>query len=160
AAGSSPAFRIGAGRAVFGPLTADVVTFFQAQRDGADVIAGPLNRQPSHLNDTSASVYAAPRFTDPDSDTIVGSLTRSGGPVNVSGGWFDAGDYVKFTHTTAYADLMLEVAQRQLGRAAPAGLAAESRHGLDWLSRMWNPSTGVLYLQVGIGSGNSTGTFV
>jgi endoglucanase len=156
---SSPTFRVGVGRTVFGPLTAGVVAFFQAQRDGADVIAGPLHRQPSHLNDASAGVYAAPRFTDPDSDTIAGGLTRTGGPVDVSGGWFDAGDYLKFTHTAAYADLMLEVAQRQLGRAAPAGLAAESRHGLDWLRRMWDPATGVLYLQVGIGSGNSSGTF-
>jgi endoglucanase len=159
AAAGSPTFRIGTGRAVFGPLAGNAVTFFQAQRDGADVIAGALNRQPSHLNDRSAGVYAAPTFVSPDSDTISGNLSKIGGPVDVAGGWFDAGDYLKFTHTTAYAATLLEVAQRQLGRAAPAGLATEARHGLDWLRRMWNPSTGVLYLQVGIGSGNSAGTF-
>jgi endoglucanase len=160
ATATSPTFQIGAGNTVFTPLVADVVSFFQAQRDGPDVIAGPLHRRPSHLNDASADVYANPTFTDADSDTITGNLTRTGGPVNAAGGWFDAGDYLKFTHTTAYADMMLEVARRQLGDAAPAGLAAEGRHGLDWLSRMWDASTGVLYLQVGIGSGNTAGSFV
>jgi endoglucanase len=160
ATATSPTFRIGTGSAVFSPLVADVVSFFQAQRDGPDVIAGPLHRQASHRNDASAGVYANPTFTDADSDTIAGNLTRTGGPVNAAGGWFDAGDYLKFTHTTAYADTLLEVAQRQLGGAAPAGLAAEGRHGLDWLSRMWDASTGVLYLQVGIGSGNAAGSFV
>jgi endoglucanase len=161
ATASSPAFRIDAGSAVYGPLTANAVAFFQAQRDGSAVIAGVLNRKPAHLNDGSASVYANPTFESSDSDTIVGSsLSKLAGPVNVAGGWFDAGDYLKFTHTTAYADTLLGVAQRTLGSAAPAGLPAEQRQGLDWLGHMWDPASRTLYLQVGIGSGNSTGSFV
>ncbi len=160
ATASSPTFRIGGGATVFGPLTANSVAFFQAQRDGSNVIPGVLNRRPSHLNDATASVYANPTFDGSDSDTIVGGLSKIAGPVNVAGGWFDAGDYLKFTHTTAYADTLLGVAQRTLGSSAPPALAAEARHGLDWLTRMWDPATRTLYLQVGIGSGNTTGSFV
>jgi endoglucanase len=36
---------------------------------------------------------------------------------------------------------------------APAGLADETRHGIDWLDKMWDEDTGTLYTQVGIGSG-------
>ena len=37
---------------------------------------------------------------------------------------------------------------------------AEARHGLAWLSKMWDPTTRTLHLQVGIGSGNEQGTFL
>ena len=45
--------------------------------------------------------------------------------------------------------------------AAPPrrALDAEARFGLRWLGKAWNPRTGVLALQVGIGSGNKAGTF-
>ena len=36
---------------------------------------------------------------------------------------------------------------------------AEARHGIDWLDKMWDSTDQVLYLQVGVGSGNSAGTF-
>jgi endoglucanase len=38
--------------------------------------------------------------------------------------------------------------------AGTRNFTAEARHIADWLSRMWNDSTGTLYYQVGIGSGN------
>jgi endoglucanase len=44
-----------------------------------------------------------------------------------------------------------------VGRAA--GLETEARFGQDWLARAWDPTTGTMYLQVGIGSGNTAGTF-
>ena len=34
---------------------------------------------------------------------------------------------------------------------------AEARFGQDWLERAWDPRTGTMYLQVGIGSGNTAG---
>src|SRR2546423_1852518 len=40
----SPKFRIAFGWDLFGPLAADAVSFFTVQRDGADVVRGPLNR--------------------------------------------------------------------------------------------------------------------
>ena len=157
---SSPAFTIGSAADLFGPRIDDAVAFFQAQRDGPDVIPGELGRKPSHLNDRDLDVFAWPAYEDPDSDTIVGSsLRRIDRHVDLSGGWFDAGDFIKFTHTTAYSVGLLYLAARELGTAAPPALAAEARFGQDWLERAWDPATGTMYLQVGIGSGNSDGTF-
>ncbi|HVQ94981.1 MAG TPA: glycoside hydrolase family 9 protein [Mycobacteriales bacterium] len=156
----SAPFQVAPAGRLWRPRVADAVAFFQAQRDGADVLPGPLRRQPAHLNDAAAGVYAHPAYEDPDSDVIVGdSLRRIGGPVDLEGGWFDAGDFIKFTHTTAYADSLLLVAQRDLGRTAPATLDREIRFGLDWLGKAWDPAHNRLYIQVGIGSGNSAGTF-
>jgi hypothetical protein len=156
---SSDVFQVEGPGALYGRLVIDGVNFFRNQRDGSSVIRGALRRQPSHLNDSAASVYARPTFRPGGSDVIVGGLRRIGGPVNVAGGWFDAGDYLKFTFTTAYADDLLYAAARALGRHAPAVLTAEARYGTSWLGRMWAKSKKVLYLQVGIGSGNETTFF-
>ena len=72
---------------------------------------------------------------------------------DVEGGWFDAGDYLKFTQTASYVLDSTLVALRDSASARPA-LAAETSHGLDWLAKMWDPKAGVLYAQVGIGSGS------
>jgi endoglucanase len=154
-------FRIDRAKALWQPRVADTVAFFQAQRDGRHVLGGALHREPSHLNDAAAGVYAHPQYEDPDSDVIVGpSLRRIGGPVDLEGGWFDAGDFIKFTHTTAYADSLMLVAERDMGKDAPASLDPEIRFGLDWLRKAWDPARNRLYIQVGIGSGNQDGTFL
>jgi endoglucanase len=156
----SPAFRIGSSTELFGPRLAEVVAFFQAQRDGADVVAGELHRRPSHLHDRKLSVFAWPRYESADSDVILAkSLRRIGGPVDLEGGWMDAGDFIKFTHTIAYADTLLLAARRTLGGAAPASLEPETRFGLRWLGKAWDQRRHVMYIQVGIGSGNKAGIF-
>ena len=48
---------------------------------------------------------------------------------------------------------------RELGTQAPATLGDEARFGQDWLERAWDADRGILYIQVGIGSGNTDGTF-
>jgi hypothetical protein len=156
----SPAFRIVPTRRLYAPMVRLGVAFDQNQRDGDDQVAGPLHRRPAHLNDAQAGVYAWPHMvrgedliTDPD-------LTRTAGPVDVEGGWADAGDYLKFTHSTAYNDVVLFSSARLLGSHAPPALVAEARYGLAWLDKMWDESTGTLHLQVGIGSGNRQGTFL
>jgi hypothetical protein len=156
----SPVFRVAPAARLLVPRVAEAVAFFQAQRDGADVIRGTLDRKPAHLNDRSLTVYRHPRYDGPDSDVIVGrSLTAIGGPVDLEGGWMDAGDFIKFTHTTAYAATLLLVAERELGAAAPPALDPEARFGLTWLDKAWDESSRTLMLQVGIGSGNTKGTF-
>jgi endoglucanase len=149
---------------VFGQMLTDGVAFDQAQRDGAgaaDTAAGRrLHRQPSHLNDAHADVYRWPSF-DPDSDEITsGPPVKTGATADVAGGWFDAGDYLKFTHTAAFADLVLLSAQRDLGPKAPATLPAEARYGTEWLERMWDPATRTLHLQVGTGNGTDDGALL
>ncbi len=156
---TSPEFAVRSGRSLYGGLVADGVTFFQTQRDGAHVIPGDTHRRPSHLNDARAYVYRAPTF-QPDSDTITDAdLTKIGGPVDAAGGWFDAGDYLKFTHTTAYGDLLLYAAARTLGPRHGTALTTEAAYGRDYLAKMWDQRTKTLYLQVGIGEGNAAGIF-
>jgi endoglucanase len=154
----SPSFRVQSAAELYGKLVRDGVTFFQTQRDGRSVIRGALDRRPAHLNDARATVYQTPVFV---SDDIIGDadLTRIGGPLNAQGGWYDAGDYLKMTHTTAYGAITLLAAARTLGRSAPSTLDTEARFGVDWLDQMWDQRTRTLYLQVGIGSGNEAGTF-
>lgn len=162
ASGSSPTFRIGAAARVFGRPATDATAFFQVQRDGAHTIPGRLDRKPSHLNDTKATVYNRPAFVDSDSDTVKAAPTKVGGvgPVDVSGGWFDAGDYLKFTETTSYAVAALQIAARQTGASTASPLGAEARYGLDWLDKMWDQKTKTLYIQVGLGSGTADGSVV
>ena len=156
----SPQFRVATRKAIYGTLLRDGVRFDQVQRDGANVIRGRLDRRPAHLNDRHAHVYDWPNFV-PGSDAITDHDLRRLGKqtVNVAGGWFDAGDYLKFTHSTAYATDILLFSQRSLGKHAGKALRAEGRHGLSWLDKMWDSRTKTLYMQVGVGSGNQDGTF-
>ncbi len=155
----SPRFRISSARDLYEPLVDHGVRFDQNQRDGAHQLPGPLDRKPAHLNDAAAGVYAWPHMvagedlvTDPD-------LTKTGGPVDVEGGWADAGDYLKFTHSSAYNDVVLFTSARLLGARAPQALLDEARYGVAWLDKMWDESSLTLHLQVGLGSGNKQGTF-
>ncbi|MBV9711197.1 MAG: glycoside hydrolase family 9 protein, partial [Ktedonobacteraceae bacterium] len=92
-------------------------------------------------------------------DTLQGTLKKIGGPIDVSGGWFDAGDYVKFVETASYTDAIQLFAVRQYPSLLTRGSAnfkAEAKYGLEWLNKMWNNATKTLYYQVGIGDGNGT----
>ncbi|WP_371480268.1 glycoside hydrolase family 9 protein [Kitasatospora sp. NBC_00315] len=160
ATGTSPAFTIGGAPALFGGLAADATTFFQSQRDGRGTVPGQLARKPAHLDDSSAAVYNWPAFTSSDGDTIKSAPTKAGTTVDVEGGWFDAGDYLKFTETASYADATLQLAARESGAAPDSALRAEAQYGLDWLDKMWDEKTRTLYIQVGLGSGTSNGSVV
>lgn len=152
ASGSSPKFRIAPAEDLLTPLIEDNVRFFQAQRDGADVLPEVMHRRPAHLTDSAATVYATPHYNRDGTELLDTKLTPVGGPIDVSGGWSDAGDFLKFTHTTAYSTASLLLAQRSTPDAR--GLAAETAQGSAWLDKMWDGSTGTLYAQVGIGAGN------
>jgi endoglucanase len=155
----SPAFRIGTGNEIYAPLLRNSLFFFQAQRDGPDVSTAILSRKPSHLTDKQAYVYKVPAFKK---NGVQGGLVKISGPVDVSGGWFDAGDYLKFVETASYVTAMMLQGARdypaRAGRGGVADFAAEGRHGLDWLLKMWNDDTRTLYAQVGIGDGNQSVT--
>jgi hypothetical protein len=152
----SPPFQIGPASEIYGPLLRHSLFFFQAQRDGPDVLPNVLGRKPSHLADKQAFIYETPKF---GSDGLIGGLKKIGGPVDVSGGWADAGDYLKFVETATYVTAMMLQGARdyptQMGRGGTADFQAEGRIGLDWLLKMWDGDTKTLYLQVGIGDGNS-----
>ncbi len=61
-------------------LTQDGTSFLTLQRDGADVVPGRLDRQPSHLLDRTATVYQPPKFTGPDTDELARPLRADRGP--------------------------------------------------------------------------------
>jgi endoglucanase len=153
AGGRSPALRVAGAAAMYGPLSSGSVAFLQAQRDGPEVIPGPLRRAPSHPRDASAAVYAQPDYRG---TTLLRALVPTEARIDASGGWFDAGDYLKFVQTASFTDMTLLFTLRSFpaGVPAPAALTTEARFGTDWLLKMWDQSRRVLYYQVGIGDGN------
>jgi endoglucanase len=152
-AATSPTFRIDTGQNVYATAMANAVSFFQNQRDGANYVPSALRTAPGHLHDVTAMTYATPHARS--SGGFSGDLTPLGISIDASGGWFDAGDYLKFVQTESYTvDIMLAGA-RDFPTQTGVAFNAEARFGVDWLQRMWNDTTRTLYYQVGIGEGNS-----
>jgi hypothetical protein len=150
----SPPFRIAPAAALYQRLVANGVRYFTSERDGPDVVSSVLGRQPANLTDEKAYVYADPNYDS--NDNLIGGFTKIGGPVNVAGGWFDAGGgYEKFGYTASYTDALLLLAARDFRGPSAAALRAEAEFGLGWMRELWNPATKVMYVQVGIGNGNA-----
>jgi hypothetical protein len=92
---------------------------------------------------------------------IIYHPTRTGQPLDVRGGWHDAGDYLQYTTTSANAIYQMMFAYQQhpetFGDAYDANglpgangipdVVDEIRWGMDWLNRM-NPAKGELYNQI------------
>ncbi len=156
ATGVSPPFAVAPAATLYHRLVLNGVRYFTSERDGATVRSSVLDRQPANLTDRYATVYKDPRYDS--NDNLLGTFHRIGGPVNVSGGWFDAGGgYEKFAYTASYADGLLLLAARDFPGTYPT-LASEAGFGLRWLQRLWRPAKKVLYIQVGIGNGNASNT--
>src|SRR6185503_13144672 len=155
--GVSPPFRIASGAALARWPIRRSLAFYQDERDGPDLIRTPLRSAPGHLNDAHAMTYLTPKV---DGDgAFKGDLAPLGVPIDAAGGWWDAGDYLKFVHATAYTEAVMLTGVRdfpaQMGaRAGPADFTAEAKFGARWLLRMWDDRTRTLYYQVGIGNGN------
>src|SRR5215472_5101516 len=153
---SSPGFMIGDGSQLYRQLVDNSVRYFTSERDGPDVVSSVLSRQPANLTDKKAYVYSDPRYDS--NDNLLGTLKKTGGPVDVSGGWFDAGGgYEKFGYTASYADALLLLAAREFPNSYDM-LQQEAAFGLDWITKLWDPARKVLYAQVGIGAGNASNT--
>jgi endoglucanase len=152
----SPTFAIAPPGALYHQLVLNGVRYFTSERDGGNEVPGVLHRQPANLTDRQALVYRDPAYDK--NDNLLGTFHRIGGPVNVSGGWFDAGGgYEKFGYTASYADGLLLLAARDFPGRYPT-LLPEAHFGLRWLEKLWNPVAKVLYIQVGIGNGNASNT--
>jgi endoglucanase len=152
----SPAFRIASGSTLYHGLVLNAVRYYTSERDGGNVVSSVLDRKPANLTDRRAYVYADPRYDS--NDNLLGKLTKVGGPVNVAGGWFDAGGgYEKFGYTGSYTDALMLIAARDFPGQYRT-LLPEADFGLNWLQKLWNPTKKVLYIQVGIGNGNASNT--
>jgi endoglucanase len=157
-AAASPSFAIGTGAGLYSGALANSLSFYQTERDGPDFIANALRTAAGHLNDQTAMTYLTPNANT--SGGFKGDLSPLDVRINAAGGWWDAGDYLKFVQTTSYtADLLLAGVRdfpNQMGPgSAVSDFTAEARFGADWLLRMWDDSTQTLYYQVGIGEGNA-----
>jgi len=162
-AASSPTFKVDSASNVYSTPLANSLFFYQNERDGPNFVTSPLRTAAAHLNDQSAKVYVTPNANS--SGRFSGDLTPAtlGGSqplVNVAGGWWDAGDYLKFVQTTSYTVDLLLIGVRDFPNQMGAGsttsnFTAEAKFGLDWLQSMWDDNNKVFYYQVGIGSGNS-----
>jgi endoglucanase len=155
----SPTFAVGPADSVYSPALANALSFYENERDGPDFIPSALRRAPAHLNDEHAMTYLTKTMNADGGFT--GDLTPLDVTIDASGGWFDAGDYLKFVETTSYVETMMLTGIDEfpslLGPgSAHADFTAEARFGLTWLMKMWDEKTRTLYYQVGIGSGNRT----
>lgn len=115
--------------------------------------AVPAPRRVSHLKDAHAPVWV------PAGDPAAGRW-RAAAPartVDALGGWYDAGDQIKFTLNIAYTTYHLllayrlapELHGRPVSATAPLPpLLAEAYHGLDYLARTF-PDRDTFIVQVG-----------
>ncbi len=154
-AASSPQFKIDTAANLYSKPLGNALYYYQTSRDGPNYIPNALRTAPGHLNDQSAKVYFTPTFDKKDN---AGPLTPTGAIIDASGGWWDAGDYLKFVETHSYTVAMMLVGVRdfpnQLGAgSSTSNFTAEAQFGLDWLQKMWADGTKTLYYQVGVGSG-------
>jgi endoglucanase len=114
---------------------ATILQYFAANADGNE--ASPAHG-PSHLN-----------------DGVIASGPDKGKKIDLTGGWMDAGDMIKFTHTTAYAAAALQAAARLDPRDAGA-LRAQADVGVRWLLKA-HPKAGLFIAQVGDGRDHDLG---
>jgi endoglucanase len=158
AGAGSAAFAVGTPAGIYGPALANSLSFYESERDGPEYVPSALRTAPGHLNDEHATAYSTPKVNG--QGAFKGDLHSLGTTLDASGGWWDAGDYLKFVETTSYTvDLMLAGVRdfpTVMGSAAPGSqsFTGEARFGLEWLMRMFDTETGTLYYQVGIGEGN------
>jgi endoglucanase len=155
---TSPSFRVDTGTNVYATPLANALSFYQTERDGPNYLPSALRGAPAHLNDRNAMTYLTPHANS--SGRFSGDLAPLGVRVDASGGWWDAGDYIKGVETLGYATDLLLAGVRdfpaQMGAgSAGADFTAEAKFGTDWLLRMWDDTTSTFHYQVGIGTGNA-----
>ncbi len=111
------------GNLIFNNVRDSLSLFFKAQRCGP---TNPILHQPCHLSDAAKIIGYK--------DSTARDLT---------GGWHDAGDYVKFLKTTAYTTYLLlfsyEFDSQKFGydldKNDVPDILEEAKVGLDWLLR-------------------------
>src|SRR6266508_3539441 len=127
---TSPSFSIDTGTNVYAAPLANALSFYQTERDGPAFIPSALRTAPGHLNDQTAMTYLTPHVNP--SGRFSGDLTPLGVRVDASGGWWDAGDYIKGVQTLGYTTdpLYRYIRNRPVFRAgAPGSLISPNLAG-------------------------------
>jgi endoglucanase len=174
---SSPQFAVNTPSVLYPGLLLNTLWFYETEEDGPDYIPNALRTAPGHLNDENATVYSTPQVNTSPNQLITTTgtpLTEIGSDFNGSGGWWDAGDYMKYVETMSYTVDLMEIGVRdfpnQMGPGAPANppappasvsyagsafgaptssdFSSSAQFGMNWLMEMWDDSTKTLYYQV------------
>ena len=165
-AASSPSFKIDTAANVYSGALSNSLFFYQNERDGPNFVSTPLRSAAGHLNDQSAKVYVTPNVNNNgrfSGDLTPATFNGSQPVINGEGGWWDAGDYMKFVMTHSYTVAVMLVGVRDFpGQMGATGVTQNSLHfpdeakfGLDWLQEMWDDTNQILYYQMAIGNGNA-----
>jgi endoglucanase len=176
---ASPTFAVDRPEVLYPGLLLNTLFFYQTERDGPDYIHNALRSAPGHLKDQNAAVYDTPALDvndEVDNVPPAAPLVSANLPnMDASGGWWDAGDYMKYVETISYTTALMQIGLRdfpnQMGKYAPVAPAAppnsvsyagnsgagaprssdftgEAQFGIDWLLKMWNDQTRTLYYQM------------
>jgi len=175
----SPSFAVDRADVLYSGLLLNTLFFYETERDGANFIPNALRNAPGHLKDENARVYQTPVLDNNDfNDNLppTSPLVSANVPnIDASGGWWDAGDYMKYVETVSYTAALMQIGIRdfpnQMGAAAPMNPPAppgsisyagdsgpgapassdfsdEAKFGVNWLMQMWDDKTRTLYYQV------------
>jgi endoglucanase len=177
---TSPKFAVDTPDVLYPGLLLNTLWFYETERDGPNYIPNALRTAAGHLNDEKATVYDTPPLNSNDLITTEGTpLASTGTTMSAAGGWWDAGDYMKYVETMSYTVALMEIGIRdfpdQMGSAAPvrpaappasisysgtasgapssSDFSAEAQFGFDWLMEMWNDTQQDLVLPSGQQSG-------
>jgi endoglucanase len=176
---TSPRFAVDSPDVLYPGLLLNTLFFYETERDGKDFIMNALRTEPGHLKDANASVYDTPPL---DANDFINNVPPASPlasaklpDIDAAGGWWDAGDYMKYVETTSYTVALMEIGVRdfpsQMGANAPVSppippgsisyagtsgpgapassdFTAEAQFGLHWLMKMWSDQTKTLYYQV------------
>lgn len=134
---TSPAFPIG--DSVYSSLADLSMQFFKVQRCGN---TSPQDHGACHVSGTSSSVDGKP--------------DGASGTIDVTGGWHDASDYIKFMSTIGHVtDVMLTTYIHHPevfpSPGSTGGILTEAKVGLDFIRKMWDNTNQVLYMEVADG---------
>ena len=124
---TSPNFAVDSPEVLYSGLLLNTLFFYETERDGKNFVPNGLRTAPGHLKDDNARVYKTPPLDVNDFINNVpptAPLVLAGVPhIDASGGWWDAGDYVKYVETTSYTVALMEIGIRdfpnQMGASAP-----------------------------------------
>jgi endoglucanase len=178
-AATSPSFAVDSADTLYSGLLLNTLFFYETERDGAHYIPNALRTAPGHVKDEDARVYETPALDgndDIDNVPPVQPLVAAKLPnIDASGGWWDAGDYMKYVETVSYTTALMQIGVRDFpdqmgagarlnpptppasvsyagssGRGAPVSsdFRNEARFGVNWLMKMWDDKTKTLYYQV------------
>jgi len=177
-AASSPHFAVDDAEALYSGLLLNTLFFYETERDGPNFIPNALRTEPGHLRDKSAHVYRTPPLDNNDFiDNLppIPPLISAKANLDAAGGWWDAGDYMKYVETVSYTAALMQIGIRdfpnQMGAHAPmnppappasvsyagssgsgapasSDFTGEASFGVRWLMKMWDDKTQTLYYQV------------